>query len=357
MSSSFGDKLKVSIFGESHSAGIGVVIDGIPAGEEIDLDELYAFMSRRRAKKDGLSTPRIEADIPEIMSGILNGKTTGTPICAVIKNTNTRSGDYSEMSQIARPGHADYTGFVRYSGFGDIRGGGHFSGRPTAPLCFVGGICKQILAKKGITIGAHALKIAGVCDTPFDSVAVTKELLDEITHKEYSVIDDSALALMKEKISQAREEGDSVGGIIEAVAVGVPAGVGTPIYDGLENVISSLMFSIPAVKGIEFGAGFAVADMKGSENNDEFYIENGVIKTKTNNCGGILGGISNGMPILTRVAIKPTPSISKQQKSINFVTNQDAELSVKGRHDPCIALRAVPCVESAMALAILSQII
>lgn len=357
MSSSFGDKLKVSIFGESHSAGIGVVIDGIPAGEEIDLDELYAFMSRRRAKKDGLSTPRIEADIPEIMSGILNGKTTGTPICAVIKNTNTRSGDYSEMSQIARPGHADYTGFVRYSGFGDIRGGGHFSGRLTAPLCFVGGICKQILAKKGITIGAHALKIAGVCDTPFDSVGVSKELLDEITHKEYSVIDDNALELIKEKISQAREEGDSVGGIIEAVAVGVPAGVGTPIYDGLENVISSLMFSIPAVKGIEFGAGFSVADMKGSENNDEFYIEDGVVKTKTNNCGGILGGISNGMPILTRVAIKPTPSIAKGQKSVNFITNQDAELIVKGRHDPCIALRAVPCVESAMALAILSQII
>lgn len=357
MSSMWGDKLKMSIFGESHSEGIGVILDGIPAGEEIDSDELYKFMSRRRAKNDGLSTPRIEADIPEIMSGIIDGKTTGTPICAIIKNTNTRSGDYSEMSQVARPGHADYTGFIKYNGFGDIRGGGHFSGRLTAPLCFAGGVCCQILSRMGITIAAHAVKIGGVADDSFDSVSVSHEFLQTLLSKEYPVINDKALEKMKDKISDARKSGDSVGGVIEAVAVGVPAGIGSPIYDGLENIISSLVFSIPAVKGIEFGAGFAAADMFGSENNDEFFTDNGDIKTKTNNHGGILGGISSGMPIIFKAAIKPTPSIAKEQQSVNFVTNQEVTMATKGRHDPCIALRAVPCIESALAVALMSQFI
>ncbi|WP_040196951.1 chorismate synthase [Candidatus Soleaferrea massiliensis] len=358
MSSMWGEKLKLSVFGESHGGGIGVVIDGLQPGEKIDLEELRRFTSRRTAKKeDRLSTARAEQDLPKILSGLVDGVTTGTPLCAVIENTDTKSGDYKEMQQLARPGHADYTGHLRYRGYNDIRGGGHFSGRLTAPLVFAGGVCKQILERRGISVGAHISSVKDVADRPFDPVNLTPEELLGPGEKPFPVIDDQQGERMRVEIEKARLDMDSVGGIIECAAVGFPAGVGSPIYDGLENVISGIVFSIPAVKGIEFGLGFEAARLFGSQNNDAFYNDGGTVKTRTNHHGGILGGISSGMPIIFRAAFKPTPSIGKEQDTVSFVTGEEQKLSVKGRHDPCIVPRAVPCVEAAMAIALLSQLI
>lgn len=357
MSSSFNGGIKFSLFGESHGKGIGVVLDNLPAGEPIDLNKIGEFMARRAPKKDGTSTMRSEKDIPEILSGLYEGKTTGTPLAAVIYNSDQHSGDYGNLISTARPAHADYTGFLRYNGANDPRGGGHFSGRITAPLCFDGAVCAQILEHRGITVGAHIIKIKNVTDERFDPVNVTAEQLNSVKTRTFPVTSDEAEAKMREVINAARMDLNSVGGVIECAAVGFPAGVGSPMLDGLENIISRLVFAIPAVKGIEFGNGFDCTDLFGSENNDEFYVQDEKILTKTNNHGGILGGISSGMPIIFRVAFKPTPSISRPQKTVDFKEKRDTELVIKGRHDPCVVPRAVPCVESAMNIALLSALI
>lgn len=357
MSSSFNGGIKFSLFGESHGKGIGVVLDNLPAGEPIDTEKIGEFMARRAPKKDGTSTMRSEKDIPEILSGIYEGKTTGTPLAAVIFNQDQHSGDYGNISHIARPAHADYTGFLRYNGANDPRGGGHFSGRITAPLCFAGAVCGQILSSRGITTGAHILSIKGVCDDKFDPVNITAKQLETVKKRPFPTLSENAEVKMREVINNARESLDSVGGIVECAAVGFPAGVGSPMLDGLENIISRLVFAIPAVKGIEFGSGFGCAELFGSENNDEFTIQNGKVLTKTNNHGGILGGISSGMPIVFKAAFKPTPSISRPQNSVDFKTMTEENLIIKGRHDPCVVPRAVPCVEAALNIALLSVLL
>ncbi len=357
MASCFNGGVKLSIFGESHGKGIGVVLDDLPAGEEINLDKIGEFMARRAPKKDGTSTMRSEKDIPEILSGFFEGKTTGTPLAAVIMNTDQHSGDYGNISHIARPAHADYTGFLRYNGANDPRGGGHFSGRITAPLVFAGAVCAQILEHRGIYTGAHIKRIQNVYDKSFDSVNLTAETLELVKKRPFPTISEDAEQGMRAVINSAREDLNSVGGIVECGAVGFPAGIGSPMLDGLENIISQLVFAIPAVKGIEFGNGFAAADLFGSENNDEFALENGKVVTKTNNHGGILGGISSGMPIIFRVAFKPTPSISQPQKSVDFKDMTEQTLLIKGRHDPCVVPRAVPCVEAALNIALLSALL
>lgn len=357
MSSSYNGGIKFSLFGESHGKGIGVVLDNLPGGVPIDLDKVGEFMARRAPKKDGTSTTRNEKDIPEILSGLYEGKTTGTPLAAVIYNQDQHSGDYGNISHIARPAHADYTGFLRYNGANDPRGGGHFSGRITAPLCFAGAVCGQILEQRGITTGAHIRSIKGVCDDAFDPVNVTAEQLELVKSRPFPTLSENAEAQMREVINSARMAQDSVGGIVECAAVGFPAGVGSPMLDGLENIISQLVFAIPAVKGIEFGNGFGCAELFGSENNDEFTLTDGMITTNTNNHGGILGGISSGMPIIFRVAFKPTPSISRPQKSVDFKAMTEEELVIKGRHDPCVVPRAVPCVEAALNIALLSALL
>ncbi|MCM1165886.1 MAG: chorismate synthase [Lachnospiraceae bacterium] len=357
MSSCFNGGINVSLFGESHGSGIGVVLDNLPAGEPIDLERIGAFMARRAPKKDGTSTTRSEKDIPQILSGLYEGKTTGTPLAAVIFNTDQHSGDYGNISRIARPAHADYTGFLRYNGANDPRGGGHFSGRITAPLCFAGAVCAQILERRGVTTGAHIRSIKGVSDESFDPVNVTAGQLELVKSRPFPTLSETAEEKMREVINAARTDLNSVGGIVECAAVGFPAGIGSPMLDGLENIISRLVFAIPAVKGVEFGVGFDCADMLGSENNDEFAIKNGKIVTKTNNHGGILGGISSGMPIIFRAAFKPTPSVSRPQNSVDFKDMTERELVIKGRHDPCVVPRAVPCVEAALNIALVSALL
>ena len=322
MASEFGKNIRVSIFGESHGAAIGVSIDGMPAGVSVDMERLQHFLDRRAPGRSRFTTARREEDRPEFLCGIRGGVTCGTPITAIIRNRDTRSRDYSQMENIPRPGHADYAARMRYGGNEDCRGGGHFSGRLTAPLCVAGGIFLQALEAEGITVRARILEIGGNTEDP------------------------------RGEIEKAMAQKDSVGGIIECVVNGMPPGIGDPIYDGLENRISLAVFGIPAVKGIEFGRGFEAARLRGSENNDAFYFDGGTIKTRTNNHGGILGGISSGMPIVFRVAVKPTPSIGKEQDSIRYDTGENVKMTVQGRHDPCIVPRAVPCVEAAAAMAI-----
>lgn len=358
MSSLWNNRISISIFGESHGPAIGVIIDNLPPGEYIDVEELGRFMARRAPKKDGTTTSRSEKDMPQILSGVYNERTTGTPLCAFIQNTDTHSGDYSNISKLARPGHADYTGAVRYKGFNDIRGGGHFSGRLTAPLCFAGAVCAQILERRGIYTGAHIAAIHNIKDSSFDNINISRDDILNVRYKEFPVINDKKGALMKEDIQKARLNCESLGGIIECASVNVPAGIGSPIFEGLENSIAQLVFGIPAVKGLEFGAGFKAAQLVGSENNDEFYLdEHGHVKTKTNNHGGILGGISSGMPIMLNIAIKPTPSISQPQNTVDYRDMKNEVLSVKGRHDPCIVARAVPCVEAAVNIALLAHML
>ena len=344
MSESYGENIQVTIFGQSHAPAIGVTIDGLPAGEEIDLDELRAFLSRRAPGNNAWSTPRKEADEPEIQCGMANGKTCGAPLTAIIRNQNTRPGDYANLRTVPRPGHADYTAYVKYDGSADMSGGGHFSGRLTAPLCIAGSICKQILKREGIEIKARIQAIGGIED-PGD-------ILTEEIGTDFPVIHGEAGAKMQECIAKALSEGDSVGGIIECVVTGLPVGLGGPLFDGMEGRISQAVFGIPAVKGIEFGVGFASAKLRGSENNDAFCIKDGNVQTETNRCGGILGGITNGMPVLFRAAFKPTPSISRPQKSVDLTTGEETTLEIKGRHDPCIVPRAVPVVEAAAAIAV-----
>ncbi len=349
--------LSVSIFGESHGAGIGAVINGLPSGIALDMDKILDFMARRAPKKDGMSTRRSEKDMPEILSGFYNGKTTGTPLAAIIRNTDTRSQDYGNISTAARPGHADYTGFERYKGANDPRGGGHFSGRLTAPLVFAGAVCSQVLENHGIYSCAHILAIDGVYDDGFDPLDIPFELTERIKKSEMPLINENKAEEMKERVRAASEQLDSVGGIIECAVAGLSAGLGSPMFDGLENRISQAVFGIPAIKAIAFGRGFDFAEMRGSKANDPMRMKDGTVKCETNNNGGILGGISNGMPILFTAAVKPTPSIAQPQETVDFIKKKDTVLTIKGRHDACIVPRAVPAVEAAANIAILSYLI
>ena len=352
MSSVFGKNVTVSVFGQSHSAAIGVTIDGLPAGHRIDMDRLQAFMDRRAPGRNEYSTARKEADVPEILSGLKNGVTCGAPLTAIIRNKGHRSSDYDDIRDIPRPSHADYAARIKYGGYEDTSGGGHFSGRLTAPVCIAGGICMQILESEGITIGAHILQIGGVRDDSFDPCDVMTGLT-AVRAGNFPVINEAKGLEMIAAIADAKEAGDSVGGIIECAVNGLPAGIGDPMFDGLENRISAVVFGVPAVKGIEFGAGFAAASMRGSEHNDPFRVEDGKVITVKNDHGGILGGISSGMPIVFRAAIKPTPSIAITQNSISMSDMENTELTINGRHDPCIVPRAVPCIEAAAAIALL----
>ena len=352
MSGMWGSKIKLSIFGESHGNAIGITIDGLPAGFSIDMDKIMMEMSRRAPGKSSLSTPRKESDIPEILSGYFEGKTTGTPLCAIIRNSNTKSKDYSKLKDVMRPGHADYTGAVRYKGFNDYRGGGHFSGRITAPLVFAGAICKQILEVKGIIVSAHINSIGKIKDCSFLESDISDELLNSFKENELPLINTKLEDEMRQEILSTRSSGDSIGGTIECAILGVSPGIGDPFFDSVESTLAHLMFSVPAVKGIEFGKGFDISKMRGSEANDEYYLEKGNIKTKTNNNGGILGGITNGMPIIFNVAIKPTASIFKEQNTVNIVTMEETTLCIEGRHDPCIVQRALPVIEAVAAIGI-----
>lgn len=357
MSGMWGNKLKVSIFGESHGAGIGITIDGLPSGIEIHMEEVLKEMARRAPGKSKLSTARKEGDQPEILSGFFEGKTTGTPLCAVIRNSDQHSKDYGKLKDLMRPGHADYPGFIRYNGFNDYRGGGHFSGRITAPLVFAGAVCKQILNIKGINVGAHVKSIGTIYDKSFDEVELTKELLDNLKINELPLLCSEKEEMMRNAILEARSDCDSVGGTIECTVIGIDAGVGNPFFDSVESTLAHLMFSVPAVKGIEFGKGFEMSELRGSQCNDEYYYDGDKVKTYTNNNGGITGGITNGMPILFKVGIKPTPSIAKKQRTIDIEEKKESELIIEGRHDPCIVQRAVPVIEAVTAIGILDLVL
>ncbi len=356
MSSTYGEKIKISVFGESHGGGIGVVIDGLPAGEAIDFDAVLAQMARRAPGRDKTATPRKESDTPRVLSGMLGGVLTGAPLCAVIENTNTRSQDYGDLLAKPRPGHSDYTAYIKYHGANDIRGGGHFSGRITAPLVFAGAVCRQLLERRGIQIAAHIQSVGSIHDKPFDPVAVPSALIKRLSASSFALIDESAEEAVRAEIEASRLAQDSVGGTIECAVTGLPAGVGEPMFDGLEGAIAKAVFGVPAVKGIEFGAGFALAAMRGSRANDAFCYDNGVVVTETNHCGGILGGIANGMPLIFRCAVKPTPSISQPQKTVDLQTGENTVLTIHGRHDPCIVPRAVPVIEAVTALAIINEL-
>lgn len=354
MSSTYGETVKISVFGESHGNGIGVVIDGLPAGETIDMTAVLAQMARRAPGRDKTATPRKESDTPQILSGLLGDTLTGAPLCAVIANTNTRSQDYGNLLTKPRPGHSDYTAFIKYHAANDIRGGGHFSGRLTAPLVFAGAVCRQLLQKKGIQIAAHIAQIGTVRDTLFNPVAVDASLIQRLNRSSFALIDEGAEAAMRREAEAALRDKDSVGGMVECAVTGLPAGVGEPMFDGVEGVIAKAVFGVPAVKGIEFGDGFGLAAMRGSQANDAFRYENGSVVTETNRCGGILGGITNGMPVIFRAAVKPTPSIAQPQKTVDLQTGENAVLEIHGRHDPCIVPRAVPVIEAVTALALIN---
>ena len=354
MGSVFGKNIKLSLFGESHGEAIGCVIDGFPHGIKIDNDFIESEIERRRAKNPSISTTRNEKDKVEILSGLLENKTTGMPIAAIIRNENKRSGDYSNLKIMPRPSHSDFTAMVRYQNYNDIRGGGHFSGRLTAPLVFAGALCKLALKEKfNINIAAHIKQIYNIKDKyPNNKLPSYKEFIKNYK-KELSVFDNEAMNEMIKTIKEAKINMDSVGGIITVVAFNIPVGFGEPFFSSIESRIAESMFGVPAVKGIEFGLGFDFVNYRGSECNDAYIIKNNKIKTKTNNNGGILGGISNGMPIIVNVAIKPTPSIAKEQLTLNLKTKKEDKLIIKGRHDPCIAVRAVPVLEAALSIALL----
>lgn len=357
MSFNFGKNIKISIFGQSHSESIGVVIDGLPVGFKINMDKILDFMDKRRPGSSNLTTPRNELDIPKIISGLVDGKTCGSPICAFIENNDTRSKDYDKLKNVPRPSHSDYPAYIKYKGFNDIRGGGHFSARLTAPLCFAGAICLQLLEQKGINIAAKITSIKNTQCEKFNPVKVTNEELNIIKSKNGLSVDNKNEKLMLDEILTAKNNGDSVGGKVQCCVLGLECGIGEPIFESVESRLSSAMFSIPAVKGIEFGNGFDACKLFGSENNDEYYYEDGKVKTKTNNSGGIVGGITTGMPLIFTVGFKPTSSIQKEQNSIDLTTKKNTKLIIEGRHDPCIVLRGIPCVEAMTAITLTDLIL
>ncbi len=360
MASSIGHSVRLSIFGQSHSEAIGCVVEGLPAGLSVDLDELQAFLARRAPGRSDTATARREPDRPRVLSGLVDGHTCGAPLSAIIENTNTRSQDYEGLRRVPRPGHADYPAYLRYGNHHDVAGGGHFSGRLTAPLCIAGGIALQALEQTlGIRVVAHISQLGpeGIADEPLDSMALDARQLEAISANELPCISSDAARAMHEAILAAKSDLDSVGGVIECVAYGMPAGIGDPMFDGLENRIARIAYGIPAVKGVEFGAGFGVSALLGSQDNDPYRVVDDRIVTEKNDAGGILGGISTGMPIVWRAAFKPTPSIGRRQESVDLATREDADLVVHGRHDPCIVPRAVPVVEAACALALLDALV
>ncbi len=357
MSSYKGKKISISIFGQSHSEAIGVTLDGIPSGIVIDRERLAAFMARRAPSASAFSTSRRESDEPVFVSGVKDGITTGAAVTAVIYNKDQRSRDYAALYNTPRPGHADYTARIKYGGKEDYRGGGAFSGRMTAPLCIAGAIADSFLSDRGIAIGSHILSVGDVTDDSFDPVSLTKGELYAVTSRPFGVINDEKGEKMLDLIARTRAEGDSVGGVIECAAVGVPVGLGGELFDGLESSLARLVFSVPAVKGFDIGSGFSASVKKGSENNDEFYFDGGEVKTRTNSAGGILGGITSGMPIVFRAAIKPTPSIGKRQRTVDLARGCDTEIEIGGRHDACIVPRALPVIESCLMLALFDELI
>lgn len=352
MKNTFGNNVALTLFGESHGEMIGAVLDGMGAGIKVDPEFIRGQMELRKSLPE-ISTARQESDEVRMVSGVYNGFTTGTPITFLIENKNARSGDYDSLENLARPGHADYTGSIKYHGFQDPRGGGHFSGRLTAGLVAAGAVCISALREKGIFIGTHLEKLGDVSDRKFsfDETLLLKEI-QELSEKSFSVLDSEASEKMKEKILKAKEEGDSVGGILETCITGFPSGIGEPFFDSIESSVSHILFSIPGVKGVSFGDGFELAEMKGSEANDRMYMENKNVAFATNHQGGIFGGISGGTMIRLHVAVKPTPSIGKKQDTIDYVKLENKEIEITGRHDPCIAHRARVVVDSAVAIAL-----
>lgn len=348
MKNTFGNSISLTIFGESHGREVGAILDGMAPGLKVDTEFIVAQMNKRRAK-GRISTGRNEEDEVIISSGVFDGKTTGTPICFTIKNNNTKSRDYSETRSLARPGHADYTANCKYHGYEDYRGGGHFSGRITAAIVAAGAVAIDALKGKGIYIGTHIKRCAGVADRDFSDVSLDIQGLENL---EFAVLDEAVEEKMKEAIVNAANDGDSVGGILETAIVGLPAGVGEPWFDTFESVLSHILFSIPAIKGVQFGKGFELADMRGSEANDAFLFDGEKVITTTNNNGGINGGITNGMPVVFSCVVKPTPSIYKTQDTVDFLKNENRKLEIKGRHDPAIIHRARVVVDSAVALAV-----
>lgn len=352
MSGTWGNNIKLSIFGESHGEAIGITLDGLPSGFQIDLEEINREMERRAPGRNAMSTSRKEGDMVQIVSGFFESRTTGTPLCGIIKNEDKKSKDYSKLKSVMRPGHGDYPGYLKYEGFNDYRGGGHFSGRITAPLVFAGAVMKQLLKHRGIEVFARIKSIGEVQDKEIDYINIDRDEFLKARDKEMAVLDDKALSSMKDRILEVKNQGDSIGGVVECVILGINGGIGSPFFDSIESNIAHLAFSVPGVKGIEFGAGFDISKMKGSEANDTYYFEGDNVKTRTNNNGGITGGISNGMPIVFRCAIKPTSSIYIEQDTINLEKRENTKLSVEGRHDPCIVQRALPVIEAVAAIGI-----
>lgn len=357
MSSYLGKNLHISIFGQSHSEAIGVTVDGLPAGERVDLEELDRFLQRRAPGRDATATPRKEGDKPRFLCGLVDGVTCGAPLAAMIENTNTRSKDYEKLKDVPRPGHADYTAQIRYGGHQDVRGGGHFSGRLTAPLCVAGGIALQILARRGIYIAAHIRSVGDAEDRPFDPMGEQVKTLNTLKAASFPVLQPEAEEAIRKTILEAKAQGDSVGGVVECIVTGLPAGLGDPMFGGMEGRLAAALFGVPAVKGVEFGAGFDVARMRGSQNNDSFAVVDGKVVARSNHAGGILGGITTGMPLIFRAAFKPTPSISMAQDSVSLSRMEGETLEIVGRHDPCIVPRAVPVVEAAAAVVLLDVLL
>ena len=352
-----GNKLRVTVFGQSHADAIGCVIDGLPAGFKPDMDRVAAFMARRApGQNNAWSTTRKESDIPEILCGLVDGITCGAPLTAVIRNSDHSSKDYSGLKRTPRPSHADYTALMKYGESYDIRGGGQFSGRLTAPLCFAGALALQLLEQRGITVAAHISQIGSIFDIAPDFAAVDSDMLSQLEGKSLPVFSDSAGFAMRQTIEELRMAGDSLGGAIRCFAAGLPAGIGEPMFAGVENRLAAALFGIPAVRGVSFGDGFAAASMRGSEHNDSFVMKNEAVSTRTNHAGGVLGGITTGMPLVVNVAIKPTASIGQPQDTVDLIHKENTTLTIQGRHDPCIVPRAVPAVEAVTALTILDML-
>lgn len=347
-----GKTISVSVFGESHGAGIGAVAEGLPSGETVDLNRVQALMARR-APGGALATARRESDAVRVLSGLKDGVTTGAPLAVWIENSDARSGDYETFRRVPRPSHADYPALLRYGQATDLRGGGHFSGRLTAPLTAIGGVCLALLARRGVTVGARAFAVGDAADVPVDSQQLTPAQLIAVQSKELPVFDDAAGARMRETILAAKADGDSVGGVLELFALGLPGGLGDPMFAGVENRLAAALFGIPAVRGVEFGDGFSAAKLLGSAHNDAYCQKDGRVGTKTNHHGGVLGGITTGEPLVVRMAVKPTPSIARAQRTLDLSAGEEVALSIPGRHDPCIALRAAPVMEAVAAIVLL----